>query len=166
MSVRPDPSEYAPYFGRYIDHVPDGPILGKLTANPLEAALRAVSDEAASVRPAPGKWSLKEVLGHVIDTERIMSVRALRIARGDQTPLAGFDQDPYVENANFRERTMESLLEELQAVRAATVALFRSLPEAAWTRTGTVDGKPASVRALAWIIAGHELHHVLLLNGK
>ncbi|MBI4891847.1 MAG: DinB family protein [Acidobacteria bacterium] len=166
MNVRPAPSEYAPYFDRYISQVPDGPILGKLTANPLEAALRAVPDEAASLRPAPGKWSLKEVLGHVIDTERIMAARALRIARGDQTALPGFDQDPYVENADFQRRSMESLLEELQAVRAATAALFRWLPEEAWARTGTVSGNQTSVRALAWVIAGHELHHVNLLTRR
>lgn len=163
LCLRPDAAEYAPYFSRYVSAVADGSVLGKLAANPLEQALGSVPDCEAELAPAPGKWSLKQVLGHVIDTERVMAYRALRIARGDQTPLPGFDQDPFVANAGFEHRTLASLLEEMQSVRAATLTLFRGLPAEAWSRSGTVDGNPATVRALAWIIAGHELHHVRLL---
>ena len=163
LSARPDASEYAPYFANYISLAGDGSILGKLSANPIEEALAGLSDGEAEVPPAPGKWSLKQVLGHIIETERVMAYRALRIARGDQTPLPGFDQNLFVANGGFNARTLASLLEEMQAVRAATLALFRGLPAEAWTRTGTASGNPISVRALSWIIAGHELHHVQLL---
>jgi hypothetical protein len=163
-SLRPGAAEYAPYFERYVSLVGEGSISGKLAANPLERSFAGVAEEAAQTAPAPGKWSPKEVLGHVIDTERIMSCRALRIARGDQTPLPGFDQDPYVIEGRFARRSLADLLEEMQAVRAATVCLLRGLPAEAWLRAGSVDGNTATVRALAWIIAGHELHHVHLLR--
>lgn len=166
LSARPDASEYAPYFETYVSLAGDGSILGKLSANPIEEALTGLSDGAAEVPPAPGKWSPKQALGHVIETERVMAYRALRVARGDQTPLPGFDQDLFVANAGFNARTLASLLEEMQIVRAATLALFRGLPAEAWTRTGIASGKPISVRALAWIIAGHELHHVRLLQPR
>lgn len=166
LITRPDASEYAPYFETYVSLAGEGSILGKLSANPIEEALTGLSDGVAEVPPAPGKWSCKQVLGHVIETERVMAYRALRVARGDQTPLPGFDQDLFVANAGFNARTLASLLEEMQIVRAATLALFRGLPAEAWTRTGIASGKPISVRALAWIIAGHELHHVRLLQPR
>ncbi len=163
LSPRPGASEYAPYFETYVSLAGEGSILGKLVANPIEEALAGLSDAEADHPPAPGKWSPKQVLGHVIETERVMAYRALRIARGDQTPLPGFDQDLFVANAAFGHRSLASLLEEMQAVRAATLALLRGLPAEAWTRSGTVSGNPITVRALAWIIAGHELHHARLL---
>lgn len=166
LITRPDASEYAPYFETYVSLAGEGSILGKLSANPIEEALTGLSDGVAEVPPAPGKWSCKQVLGHVIETERVMAYRALRVARGDETPLPGFDQDLFVANAGFNARTLASLLEEMQIVRAATLALFRGLPAEAWTRTGIASGKPISVRALAWIIAGHELHHVRLLQPR
>lgn len=166
LITRPDASEYAPYFETYVSLAGEGSILGKLSANPIEEALTGLSDGVAEVPPAPGKWSRKQVLGHVIETERVMAYRALRVARGDETPLPGFDQDLFVANAGFNARTLASLLEEMQIVRAATLALFRGLPAEAWTRTGIASGKPISVRALAWIIAGHELHHVRLLQPR
>lgn len=166
LIARPDASEYAPYFETYVSLAGEGSILRKLSANPIEEVLTGLSEAAAELPPAPGKWSPKQVLGHVIETERVMAYRALRVARGDQTPLPGFDQDLFVANAGFNARTLPSLLEEMQAVRAATLALFRGLPAEAWVRTGTASGNPISVRALAWIIAGHELHHVRLLRPR
>lgn len=164
--ARPVPGEYAPYFDLYIGRVPDGDLLSLLAANPVESLFAAMSEEAASLPYAPGKWTHKQTLGHIIDTERIMAARALRIARADQTPLPGFDQDAFMPASEFNARTLASLLEELQAVRASTLTLFRNLPEAAWTRTGTVSDNATSVRALAYVIAGHELHHAALLTSK
>jgi hypothetical protein len=163
LAVRPPQSEYGDWFANYVSQAGDGPILGKLAANPILETLAGLSGDDAGAPVAPGKWSPKQILGHIAETERVMAYRALRIARADQTPLPGFDQDLFVANAGFNQRTLESLLEEMQAVRAATLALFRGLPLEAWTRIGTVSGYPTSVRALAWIIAGHELHHVKLL---
>lgn len=162
--ARPDPSEYAPFFANYVSLAGEGSLLGKLAANPIEEVLAGLSEDEASIAPAPGKWSPKLVLGHIADTERVMAYRALRIARADQTPLPGFDQDLFVANAGFEHRSLASLLEEMQAVRAATLALFRGLPPEAWTRLGSVSNAPASVRALARVIVGHELHHVRLLS--
>ena len=117
-------------------------------------------------RYAPGKWSAKEVLGHVCDTERVFAYRALRIARGDQTPLAGFEQDDYVKNGPFAKAPMEEIIEDYIAVRRASITLFRNLDEAAWVRRGVANNNEVSVRALAYIIAGHELHHRRILEEK
>ena len=117
-------------------------------------------------RYAPDKWSAKEVLGHVCDTERIFAYRALRIARGDQTPLAGFEQDDYVKNGPFAPAPLEEIIEDYIAVRRATLTLLRNLEEAAWTRRGVANKNEVSVRALAYIIAGHELHHRRILEEK
>jgi hypothetical protein len=128
--------------------------------------LQALDDAAARHAYAPGRWTVKEVIGHIADTERVMAYRALRIARGDRTPLPGFEQDPYVAVAELNDRPLPELLAELAAVRAATVALFTGIPTAAWTRMGTASDAPCSVRALAYIIAGHELHHRALLHER
>jgi len=165
---RPDATEYAPYYGRYIDLVPAGDLIITLSQqiNDTSALLRGISEAQAETRYEPGKWSIKEVLGHLVDTERIMSYRALRIARADDTPLPGFEQDDYVRAANFDSRTLANLLEEYLAVRAATVTLFRNLEAAAIDRRGTANNVPVTVRALAYIIAGHERHHVNVLRTK
>jgi hypothetical protein len=165
---RPDATEYAPYYGKYIELVPAGDLIITLSQqiNDTSTLLRGLSEAQAETRYAPGKWSIKEVLGHVIDTERVMSYRALRIARADETPLPGFEQDDYVRAANFDSRTLANLLEEYMAVRAATVALFRNLEATAIARRGTANNVPVTVRALAYIIAGHERHHVNVLRTK
>jgi len=124
------------------------------------------SERDGSFRYAPGKWTVKEVLGHVTDTERIFTYRALRIARGDQTPLASFEQDDYVKNGGFGERTLASLAEEFALVRAASIALFRSFSEEAWSRRGIASQKEVSVRGLAFITAGHQIHHRLILEER
>jgi len=161
--TRPGPSEFAPYYERYVSLVNDGDIVETLTRQ--QPSTVAAFVRAGGVAPSPGKWSVKEVLGHVIDTERIMAYRALRIGRGDATPLPGFDQDPYIEHAGFEQRSLDDLLDEYNTVRAATLSLLAGFEEAAWGRFGSADGKAVSVRALAWIIAGHELHHVKALGG-
>ena len=160
-AVRPAPDEYAPYYGRYIALVPDGPIVETLREQITEttALLSALPDAKAEHRYEPGKWSLKEVIGHVIDGERIFSYRALRFARRDETPLPGFEQDDYVPAGAFGRRTIRSLLDEFRVVREATVHLFQNLDEEALSRSGIASENRMSVRALAWVIAGHERHH-------
>ena len=143
-------------------------LLERLRAQPAElrALLGSLDDAAARARYEPGKWSIKEVVGHVSDTERVMGYRLLRIGRGDVTPLPGFEQDPYVAAAGADRRPLASLLAELEAVRAATLALVESLPAEAWERRGTASGNPVSARALAYIIAGHAAHHHAVLRER
>lgn len=162
----PDPSEYPPYYGRYIELVEHSDILSTLTqqAEESEQYLRTVSDAASLFRPAPGTWSMREVLGHLIDTERIFAYRALRFARQDPSPLASYEPDPYVPAARFDEVPWPELIEEFIAVRRSHVLLFKHFPAEAWDRTGIASGNEISVRALVWIIAGHELHHRRLIR--
>jgi uncharacterized damage-inducible protein DinB len=165
FAARPEPSEYAPFYHGYIVALPERPVLEILEAE-LPAALalwESVGDEGADRRYAPGKWTIREVAGHVVDVERIMATRALRIARGDRTPLPGFEENDYVKIAAFGSRPLASIVEEFRHLRAANLALFRSLDEAAWQRRGIANGQEVSVRALAHIIAGHELHHRRIL---
>ncbi|MGH7631963.1 MAG: DinB family protein [Gemmatimonadales bacterium] len=165
---RPEPGEYDPYYGGYIARVPAGDV-GSLLDTQIRdtgAILRAVPPANATYRYAEGKWSIAEVVGHVIDCERIFSYRLLRIARADETPIEGFDENAYVPAAEFDGRGLADLITEFEAVRRATVALVRGLPTAAWTRLGTANGKPISVRALVYIIAGHERHHLGTLRER
>lgn len=165
---RPRPDEHSPYYARYIDRVPSGSIVDVLRTQLADtiAPLQELDDAAALFAYAPGKWTVKEVVCHLIDTERVMMHRALRFARGDQTPLPGFDENTYVPAAEANARPLTDLLAELATVRAATIALLSGIPARAWTRTGTANGALCSVRALAWIIAGHELHHRALLQER
>ena len=164
----PESSEYAPYYGRYISLVEGNDIVSTLEQQGTEtvAMLSGLTEREAAFRYAPDKWSLKEVLGHVTDTERIFTYRALRIARNDVTPLPGFEQDHYVQAAIFGNRTLAGLLEEFAAVRHATLLLFRSLDAEAWMRCGIASEKEVSVRALAYMTAGHELHHRKIIQEK
>ena len=166
--TRPESSEYAPYYAGYIAKVPKGDIL-QLLRDQQDSTLwllENLPELTGEYRYATGKWSVKEVLGHVIDGERVFAYRALRIARGDKTPLPGFEQDDYVANGNFNDRPLKHLQGEYQAIRTATIALFEPLTAEAWMRTGTASGNIFSVRALAWAIAGHELHHLGILKDK
>lgn len=165
-SLRPASDEYAPYYARYVAHVPEGEPLALLAAQlpASERLYRAVGEARAGAPYAPGKWSVKDMLLHVSDTERVMAYRALRIARADATPLPGFEQDDYVRAAGANARSLESLLAELAAVRAATIAQFAGLPEGALARRGQASGQPVSVRGLLYIILGHERHHAQLLR--
>ena len=165
---RPDWHEYPPLFRRYLAAVPDGDVLTMLETQLSDTLdlLAPVGPERAEHRYAPGKWSIKESVAHLADTERILSTRALRIARGDTTDLPGFDQDAYVAGLDLSSRPLGTLSAELVAVRTATLALFRSFDAQALQRTGTVDGEPLSVRALAFVIAGHERHHQTLFRER
>lgn len=163
---RPVADEYIPYYGQYIRLVPDGDVV-EILAHQIEettALLAAFTPAQAAWRPAPGEWNALQIVGHLADTERVLAYRALRFARDDATPLPGVDFEAYVPAAGFERRAFADVVAEYAAVRPATVALFRSLDAAAWTRRGLADGQAISVRALAFALAGHELHHLLDLR--
>jgi uncharacterized damage-inducible protein DinB len=165
---RPQQGDYALFYEKYIAIVPGGDFLEILQSQQrdLIRLLSPLTEEQAEFCYAPGKWSVKEVLGHISDTERIFAYRLLRIARGDQTPLAGFEQDDYIQNGNFSTRKLADLLQEFSTVREATISLVRSLDDAAWLRRGTASQNEVSVLALAFVIAGHERHHRVLLEER
>jgi len=165
---RPGAGEYAPFYEKYIALIPGTDILGALEAQRLVMAqlLGARSEREGNFRYATDKWSVKEVIGHVSDSERIFAYRALRFARGDSTPLSGFEQDDYVKNGGFGDRTLADLAQEFREVRAATIALFSGLDSPSWQRRGVANNNQVSVRALAYIIAGHDLHHRRILEEK
>jgi hypothetical protein len=166
---RPGADEYAQFYAGYIARVPDGVDLLALLAEQRDttvARFAAVPADRREFRYAPGKWSVKEIVGHLSDVERIMAYRALRIARGDTTPLAGFEENDYVPLARSDDLALDQLVGEWVAAREATIALFRNLPAEAWTRRGTANGAEVSVRALAFIIAGHERHHLETLRTR
>jgi uncharacterized damage-inducible protein DinB len=166
--ARPQPDECAPYYGRYISLVEGDDILSRLDHQRRQTMmlLSGRNEKDGDFRYAPGKWSAKEVLGHVCDTERIFAYRALRISRADATPLAGFEQDDYVRNGPFANRPLSDLVEDFIAVRRATLSLLRNLDEPAWMRRGVASKNEVTVRALAYMIAGHELHHRKILEEK
>jgi hypothetical protein len=168
IPARPRPADYNAYYESYISEVADGRLLESLVAQRDETAalLAGLTKTQAGYRYAEGKWSLKEVIGHVADAERIFAYRALRIARGDETPLASFDENTYVPAAGCDRRTLVDIAHEFRAVREATIALLASFDEPAWMRVGTASGKRVSVRALGYIIAGHERHHVRVLRER
>jgi hypothetical protein len=165
---RPQTREYALDYGKYVDLVPSGDFLEILASqlHDTRALLSPLSDSEGDFRYAPGKWSIKETLGHVSDAERILSYRMLRIARGDRGPLAGFEQDDYVKTGNFGARKLSDLLEEFGSIRQATMALARSLDAAAWLRRGVASQNEVTAVALAFIIAGHERHHWMILRDR
>lgn len=166
--TRPTPDEYAPFYANYIGLVPDGDALESLERQRKETTklLGGISEAKAAYRYAPDKWSIKGVTGHVVDSERVFSYRALSIGRGDATPLPGFDEKAWAQTANFDHRTLKDLVREYGLVRDATLALLRSLPAEAWSRRGTANNYAVTVRALAWIIAGHERHHLKILRER
>jgi hypothetical protein len=166
--VRPQPTEYAAYYEKYVSLVPGTDILGVLEAQGMlmTQLLGARSEREGNFRYAPDKWTVKEVVGHISDTERIFAYRALRISRNDKTPIEGFEQDDYVKNGGFNDRTLVDLAGEFSQVRGATLALFLGLGGDAWQRRGAANKNEVTVRALAFIIAGHELHHRRILEEK
>lgn len=166
--IRPEAGESLAYYHGYIAKVSDEPLGQQLTAQlrEVEQLFENVTDRAALARYADGKWSIKELLGHLCDTERIFTYRLLRIARGDATPLPGYDENAYVPAGRFDERPLPMLLAELRAVRLSTAALLEGLPEEAWTRWGEANGSPITVRALAFIIVGHVAHHLGVLRDR
>jgi len=168
VHVRPQTNEYDSYYERYISLVPGTDIVTTLQTqlDQTTVLLSAVSEEKAAYRYAPGKWSVKEVLGHLTDTERIFAYRALRIARNDRTPIEGFEQDGYVQYGPFSDCRLSDLLQEFGYVRDATLSLFQKLNDQAWNRRGIANKAEISVRAIAFILAGHELHHRKVLKEK
>ena len=167
-ATKPALTEHAPEFSNYVALVGEGDIIQTLERqieNSL-SLLRTIPQDKANFRYAPEKWSVKELLGHLIDSERIFSYRALRFARNDQTPLPGYEQNDYVRNADFDGRSLADMAEEFSTVRRATIQLFRPLNETEWLRRGKANENDISVRALAYIIAGHELHHMEVLRTR
>ena len=165
--ARPQAGEYNPYYDRYISLVSTDDIVGVMERQaPETMALFQSNSSRAEFRYAPGKWSVKEMLGHINDTERVMAYRAMRVARGDKTPLSGFEQDDYIRDGNFGKRTLPDLIEEFLAVRQASISLFRHVDSETGSRLGVANGGAISVRALGYIIVGHELHHRNVLREK
>lgn len=165
MPQRPDPSEYSEYFGRYISLVQTDDLIVLLKSQ-LAGTIALIRTLDPDYSYAPGKWTVKQAVGHMIETERVMAYRALRISRGDKTPLPGFDQDLFVDGANYNGQNMDDLIAELQAVRHATLLQFRANTDTMWAQTGTASNGPVSARALAYIIAGHEIYHCKLFEER
>lgn len=159
--TRPAAHECSAYYHTYIQLVPDGDIVETLQTQhaAIHSLLQPVDNTQASLAPAPGEWSIKQVVAHLSDAERLFSFRALWFARGEQSALPGMEPNPWVAISDANARALGDLLAEFDHVRAASLALFANLDTAAWQRSGVASGNPVSVRALAWIIAGHELHH-------
>lgn len=165
---RPGAGEYAPYYEKYISLVAGADILTTLDAQRRQTMLllSGRDENEGNFRYAPGKWTAKEALGHVCDTERVFAYRALRISRGDQTPMEGFEQDDYAKNGPFGRVALAEIIEDYIAVRRATLTLLRDLDETAWMRRGIANKNEVTVRALAYMIAGHEIHHRKILEEK
>ena len=168
MLKRPEPAEYPSYYREYVELVPEGRILDIFESQEkeLEELVQNLTEEQLLFRYAPGKWSVKEMIGHVTDTERVLSYRAMCIARGEQTPLPGFNEEEYVKNADFDRLSVRGLLGHFSAVRRGTIHLFKSLRPDDWLKSGTANGFPITVRALAYIIAGHALHHQNIIRER
>ena len=165
---RPEKTEYDAYYEKYVSLVEETDIVSALEnqTSELQNLLAEISEEKSLYAYADGKWTIKELVGHLIDGERIFAYRALRIGRADLTPLEGFEQDGYIENANFNERTLAELTEELLWLRRANNLLFKNLDDTAWVRVGTASDAPVSVRALAYIMVGHIRHHANILRER
>ncbi|MFK9090989.1 DinB family protein [Bacillus salipaludis] len=168
MLQRPVENEYPEYFVPYVNLVADGDLLTILKENLDEtiALFKEVTEEEGHFRYAPGKWSIKEVLGHMTDTERIMSYRLLRVGRGDQTPLAGFDENDYINGSQFDQLSNKAILEDFTAVRNATITLMQNMADEAWARIGFANGTEVTPRAIAYIIAGHAIHHGKIIKER
>lgn len=167
-AMKPTASEYAPYYEQYIALVTEDNVIEAMTnsLNDTMTLLRSVDEEKGNFAYAEGKWTIKELVGHMSDGERIFAYRALRFARGDKAELQGFDQDPYIENGNFNDATLKELLDEYELVRRSNIALFSRFTDEAWQRTGVASEAEVSVRALANIMVGHERHHVNILRER
>lgn len=165
---RPGRDEYGEFHVGYIGSAPDGDILETLEreGEAIISLLRSISPEAAGHSYAPGKWTVRELVAHVSDSERVFAYRALRFGRADPTPLAGFDQELWHPHSHAAKRAWTDLVDELRAVRAASLHLFRSFEPEDWLRRGTASEVEISVRALAWVVAGHELHHRRVLRER
>ncbi len=168
MNLRPEQTEYAAFYETYVSLVNETDIVSALRNQPVELQnlLADVSAEKENFRYAEGKWSVKELLGHIVDGERVFSYRALRISRDDQTPLAAFEENIYVANSNFGNYNLADLIEEFSLLRQSNVLLFKNLTDEAWLRRGTASDATISVRALAFIMVGHVRHHTNILRER
>ena len=168
VPVRPQSSEYAESYADYISKVPGNDALDFLQQQ-LDSAVNwfgSITESVGNTRYEPGKWSVKEVLGHIIDSERVFAYRALVFARGDRTPLPGFDQEPWAQHANYANVPLHDIAAEFEVVRRATIAQFRHLDSEAWNRRGTANSNEITVRAAAFIIGGHTQHHIDILRTR
>lgn len=168
MVERPTTAEYAAFYEGYIRLIPEGNIIERLEqqANIVQTLLSSLTEEQANYRYAEGKWSVKEVIGHLLDNERIMSGRLLRIARGDKANHPGYDQDVLMQSQPFNAYTAADLNEEYAVTRRSTILMLRRLTPEAWLCRGIVSDNPASARSIAYILAGHELHHLSVLRDR
>jgi len=165
---RPAEDEYAAYYGGYVSRVPETDIVAVLEAQAasMDRWPARVPHDKETVAYAPGKWTPRQLIGHMSDVERVFSYRALRISRRDATPLPGFDEKPYVDHSVFADAPVQMLVAELAAVRRANLPLFRRLDEEAWSARGEASGMGITVRALAYIMAGHVRHHLAVLRER
>ncbi|MDH3427231.1 MAG: DinB family protein [Gemmatimonadota bacterium] len=165
---RPEAGEYDPYYETYIGRLDGGSIFSKLAqqSGVVRDQMSGLIAGGGDYRYAPGKWSVKQILGHLADSERIFGMRATCIARGDLAELPGFEQDDYVDAGGFDQRTIESLVREFEFLRAANLEMFGGLEPTAWRIVGKANDSPISVRAIAWILAGHTDHHLTVLGER
>jgi uncharacterized damage-inducible protein DinB len=165
---RPTDKEFASFYAGYIGLVPDGDLLHTLEQQmrDTQALLRPIGEDKSRFRYAAGKWSVRDVVGHMADSERVFTYRALRFARRDATPLPGYDEKAWGEGSSAHSRTLASLLDDFQTLRAATLSLFRGFSEEEWGRAGTANNVAITVRALGYVVAGHERHHVKILTER
>ncbi|WP_157563170.1 DinB family protein [Mucilaginibacter arboris] len=168
MISKPKPEEYAPFYQGYVDLVGDDDVLEKLSSNQKKTYefFLSLPPDKADFAYAEGKWSVKEVLGHMIDTERIMSYRLLRFSRADHHPLAGFNENFYTSKSNYRLRELEDLADEFSALRKANLYLYKNLTEEELKRKGKASNAIVSVKALLYIISGHEMHHINIIKER
>jgi len=167
-AVKPDASEYASFYETYVSLVPEGDVVEAMSRqlDEVTALFGGIAEERGGHSYAEGKWSIRQLVGHVIDGERIFAYRALAIARGEQQPLPGMDQDEYMAHSDFDSRTLADLIAEFAHARAANVLMFRGLSEEAWLRRGTASEREVSVRAIAHIVVGHVAHHLGVLRAR
>lgn len=163
-----EPSEYGEYYGRYVSKSNGEYILNQFSSNSYAMinVLKSVSEKKASYRYEPGKWSIKEVIGHITDTERVMSYRALSFARGETQPLPGYNHEDYVKFADFEDQALRDLINQYRSVRQASETLFQSFSAEMLMRKGTASNNEFTVRALGFIIVGHEKHHLEILKER
>lgn len=168
MLTRPTAGDYADYFQGYIDRVPEGDVLAILPTQctRMQQLLGNSSEQQGNFSYAPGKWSVKRLVLHLADGERMFCYRAMCLARGDEQPMPGFDEKVYAANDGSNDRTLASIVDEYASVRAATVTLFAGFGPDAWARRGIANGSPVTTASLPWIIAGHDVHHFTMLQER
>jgi len=168
ISGRPEANEYGPYYGKYIELVPENDICAAFEAQARETAelLAGISEERSEHRYQPEKWSIKQLVGHVSDAERIFAYRTLCIARGEKSSLPGFDETDYMRNSNFDQRSLASIVREYETGRQASIAMLRGFADDIWMNMGVANNQAMSVRAIAFTFLGHERHHLKILRER